>query len=120
MRGFKGLKPKKKEKKFVDLHLEKDGESQVFHMETSSLWQMTKAVKKLSGMNRKGWKLMYVTGNDSEKVEMFNKVAQGYMPSAKEALEFGGLKHMPKQIKGFFKKEEGSDETDGEPEAEKQ
>lgn len=107
---FKGLKKKKhKEKKFVDLHLEKDGEQQIFHLETSSLWRMAKATTKLGSLNRKGWKLMFCTGTDPEKVSMFNKVAEGHVPSTKEALQFAGLKGVPKPLKRFFGKEEESD-----------
>lgn len=124
MRGFKGLKLKKKEKKYVDLHLKKDEETQVFRMETGSLLKMAKAVKKLTGLLRKHWQLTGCTGNDAEKVRMFQKVAEGYVPTTGEALEFGGLPNIPKKMKKLtdkaFRKEEGSHETDQKSEAKKQ
>lgn len=104
---FKGLR--KKKTKFVDLHLEKDGVPLVFHLETSSNWKMFKSVKKLAWLNRDGWKVIFCTGNDPEKVEMFNRVAQGHVPSAKETMQFAGVKQLPNPVKKFWKKPEEKD-----------
>lgn len=102
MRKIRLRKKKNKEKKHVDLTLEKDGKQEVVTVETSSLWRMAKAVKKLSSFNRKGWNLVGVEGNDPEKVKMFRRVMEGYVPTAGEALEFGGLPNVPKIAKKRF------------------
>lgn len=106
MRKIRLRRKKKKKGKYVDMLLEKDGEQQTFHMETNSLWKMAKAAKKLAGLNRKGWVLISCSGTDPDKVSMFNNVAAGYVPSAKESLEFSGLKGVPKPLKKFFSKDE--------------
>lgn len=115
MRKIRLRKKKKKDKKHVDLTLEKDGKQEIVTVETSSLWRMGKAVKKLTGYQRRGWKLVGVVGNDPEKVAMFTKVIDGYVPTAGEALKFGGLPNVPKIAKEkfdkTFRKDEAKDET---------
>lgn len=106
MRKIRLRKKKNKEKKHVDLTLEKDGKQEIVRVETSSIWRMTKAVKKLAGYNRRGWKLVGVVGNDPEKVAMFQRVADGYVPSSREVVDFSGLPEIPKRMKGVFRKDE--------------
>jgi hypothetical protein len=115
LRKIRLRKKKSKDKKHVDLTLEKDGKREVVRVETSSTLRMAKTVKKLAGFNNRGWKIVGVEGNDPQKVEMFKKVADGYVPTAGEALEFAGLPNVPKIVKKRFDQTlRSGGKTDGE------
>lgn len=102
-------KKKKKGKKFVTLHLEKDGEIHELTIKTS-MWGLTKGSKKIAEFLRRGWKLMEITGTDTEKVAMFKGLIAGYQPGdpipVKRMVHEAGLKSVPKPLKRFFKKDE--------------
>jgi hypothetical protein len=99
--------------KFVILKLKKGEETQEITMKTDSMMDMSKKALKLSKLNRAGWQLVECTGNDAAKVEMFNRVAKGYVPDTKEMLKFSGLPAIPNPLKKLFKKKEPSDQARG-------
>lgn len=109
------------EGKFVVLKLEKNGEKQEVKMKTNSMMDMAKKAAKLARLNKNGWKVLEVTGNDTGKAAFMQKIAEGYIPGAKEMLKEAGLPGMPKKLKRFFKRKhrnaDAAGPREGDPEA---
>jgi len=90
--------------KFVVLKLKKGEEIQEIILKTDNLHDMAKKSVKLAKLNKAGWSVLDVSGNDPEKVAFMGSIAAGAKPGAKDMLKAAGLKDMPKQVKKFFKK----------------
>jgi len=103
------LKRKKKEKKWVHLEMEKDGEIQNISMRVGKKIGMLKIAKKLGSMGKQGWQLLNITG-DPETVGMFNAVLAGYQTGdpipIKRMVKAAGLSATPTFIKKLLKKDE--------------
>lgn len=98
-------KHKKREKTFVTLTLEKNGELKEVTLKTKSNWNMAKKIKPLMKYARQGWTIQEVSGNDPERIAFFQKIADGHKPGAREMLSHAGLPGMPKRLKKFFNKD---------------
>lgn len=92
--------------KTVTLKLEKNGETQEITMKTSSMMDMAKKARRLSGLNKDGWRVLDVYGTDPEKVAFIKRIAGGYTPGAGEMLKAAGLSAVPGPLKKLFKKED--------------
>lgn len=105
---------KKKEKKWVHLELEKDGETKTVSMRMGKKIGLLKVAKKLGSLNKQGWALVEITG-DPEAVGMFNSVLGGYQTGdpipIKRLVKSAGLHAVPDFIKKRLKKEDLDQES---------
>ena len=100
---------KKKEKKWVHLELEKDGEIKKVSMRMGKMIEMLKVAKKLGSLGKKGWQLKDISG-DPETVGMFDSLLSGYHTGdpvpIKRMLKTAGLAATPGFIKKLIRKDE--------------
>lgn len=100
---------KKKEKKWVHLELEKDGETKTVSMRLGKRIGMLKVAKKLGSLGKQGWQLKDISG-DPETVGMFNSLLSGYQTGdpvpIKKMVKAAGLAATPGFIKKLIKKDE--------------
>lgn len=110
------MRRKKKEDKFLIMHLEKDGETVRLEMKFRSMIQQAKALKKIAGFWRKGWSLVKLEGN-SEYIEKMNQLISGYQPGdnipIKKMVSATPLGTVPSRIKGMLNKDELKDLEEG-------
>ena len=100
---------KKKEKKWVHLELEKDGETKTVSMRMGKRIGMLKIAKKLTSLGKQGWQLKDISG-DSKTVGMFGSLLSGYHTGdpvpIKRMVKAAGLAATPGFIKKLIKKDE--------------
>ena len=100
---------RKKEKKWVHLELEKDGEIKKVSMRMGKKIGMLKVAKKLGSLGKRGWQLKDISG-DPETVGMFTSLLDGYQTGdpvpIKRMLKTAGLAATPGFIKKLIKKDE--------------
>lgn len=100
---------RKKEKKWVHLELEKDGETKTVSMRMGKKIGMLKVAKKLGSLGKQGWQLKDISG-DLETVGMFDSLLGGYNTGdpvpIKRMLKTAGLAATPGFIKKLIKKDE--------------
>ena len=100
---------KKKEKKWVHLELEKDGETKTVSMRMGKWIGMLKIAKKLGSLGKQGWQLKDISG-DPGTVGMFNSLLSGYHTGdpvpIKRMVKAAGLAATPGFIKKMIKKDE--------------
>lgn len=105
---FRRKKQKKKEKKWVNLELEKDGETKTVSMRMGKRIGMLKIAKKLGSLGKQGWQLKDISG-DPETVGMFNSLLSGYHTGdpvpIKKMVKAAGLAATPGFIKKLIKKD---------------
>ena len=100
---------KKKEKKWVHLELEKDGETKTVSMRMGKKIGMLKIAKKLTSLGKQGWQLKNISG-DPKTVGLFNSLLSGYHTGdpvpIKKMVKAAGLAATPGFIKKLIKKDE--------------
>ena len=105
---FRRKRQQKKEKKWVHLELEKDGETKTVSMRMSKRIGMLKIAKKLTSLGKQGWQLKDIFG-DPKTVGMFNSLLSGYHTGdpvpIKRLVKTAGLAATPGFIKKLIKKD---------------